>query len=54
MYYVWCMMCFVDWVLYQELSMYLCYSDMFYIQLHRLAKKEYQYEIQYGLNVKVV
>jgi hypothetical protein len=43
--------------------MYLCYFDMFCIQWHRLAKKdlwnkvhmnEYQYEIQYGLNFKVV
>jgi hypothetical protein len=39
------------------------YFDMFYIHWHRLAKKdvqnkvhmkEYQYEIQYGLNFKVV
>jgi hypothetical protein len=37
------------------------YFDMFYIHWHRLAKmdvkvqmNEYQYEIQYGLNFKVV
>jgi hypothetical protein len=50
--------------LHHELSMYLCYFDMFYIQWHSLAKKdvwnkvhmtnEYQYEIQYGLNFKVI
>jgi hypothetical protein len=38
MYYVWCMKC-DDWAIYQELSMYLCYLDMFYIQWHPLAKK---------------
>jgi hypothetical protein len=46
--------------LYQQL--FMCF-DIFYIHWHHLAKKdvrnkghmnEYQYEIQYGLNFKVV
>jgi hypothetical protein len=45
------MMC-DDWALYHELSMYLCYFDMFYIQWHHLVKKDvwsksiYEYEYQ--------
>jgi hypothetical protein len=56
------MMC-DDWTVHHKLFTYLCYFNMFYIQWHRLAKKdvrnkvhmnEYQYDIQYGLNFKVV
>jgi hypothetical protein len=52
MYYVWCMMC-EDWAVYHELFMYLCYFLMF---SHKGStyEYEYRYEIQYGLNFKVV
>jgi hypothetical protein len=42
LYYVWCIMYDVWWLgyIYQELFMYLCYFEMFYIQWQYLAKKD--------------
>jgi hypothetical protein len=52
MYYVWCMMC-DDWVVYHELSMYLCYFDMFYIQWHHLSKKDVWNKVHLNMNMNV-
>jgi hypothetical protein len=53
MYYVWCMMC-DDWAVYQELFMYLCYFDMFYIQWHHLAKKDIWNKVHMNINMYAI
>jgi hypothetical protein len=52
MYYVWRMVC-DEWALYHELSMYLCYFDMFYIQWHCLAKKDVWSKVHMNMNINV-
>jgi hypothetical protein len=52
MYYIWCMMC-DDWDIYHELSMYLCYFDMFYIQWHHLAKKAVWNKVHMNMNINM-
>jgi hypothetical protein len=36
-----------------HLSMYLCYSDMFYIQWHRSAKKDVLNKIHMNKNINM-
>jgi hypothetical protein len=52
MYYEWCMMC-DDWAVYHELFMYLYYSDMFYIQWHRLYEKDVWSKVHMNRNINM-
>jgi hypothetical protein len=52
MYYLRSMMC-DDWAVYLELSIYLCYFDMFSIQWHCLAKKDVWHKVHMNMNINM-